>query len=100
MRPFRLTRHCGQLLHLTNDEYLLPIGKTDVAQYAPGLTLADFGPVEMGIHYAAGTAGGIAIGGVQSEQIVPEPTSLIAWLLLGITCISAGYWKHTGKAVA
>ncbi|MEM7314756.1 MAG: PEP-CTERM sorting domain-containing protein [Planctomycetota bacterium] len=63
--------------------YLAPAARTDVFQFAPGLTEADFGSVEMAVNYATGVPGGIIFGGV---QIVPEPSTfaLFGTALLGL----------------
>jgi hypothetical protein len=57
------------------DQYLLPIGITEVAVYATGLGPDDFpaGTAEMGLNFAAGAPGATTFGSV---QIVPEPAAL------------------------
>jgi hypothetical protein len=62
-----------QLFGITNlDEYLMPIGVTNIAQFPTGLGAADFGEVEMGLNFTAGAPGGVIFGPVQ----VPEPSAL------------------------
>jgi hypothetical protein len=53
------------------DEYLLPIGVTDVARFATGLGAADFGVVEMAINFESGSPGATIHGVVQLPGAVP-----------------------------
>ncbi len=65
--------------------WYLPVGVTEVLQYAPGLTGVHFGDVEMAINFAPMAPGGVVLGSV---QLVPEPSSFA--MLLAILC----YSKH------
>lgn len=48
----------------------------------------------------AGTTGGIVGGYLDDLRItaIPEPTSLIVWLLLGVVGITVGWWRQRGDA--
>ncbi|MEM7315215.1 MAG: hypothetical protein AAF497_18895 [Planctomycetota bacterium] len=63
-------------------EFLRPDARTYVFQYETGLTMRDFGVVEMAVNYATGIPGGIIFGRV---SCIPEPSS---WSLILVCCLA------------
>ena len=69
-------------------EYLDPSSRTDLFQFAPGLTAADFGQVEMAVDLGVSPPGGTLFGSVQfGEIVVPEPC-LLAFGSMALICVT------------